>query len=255
MPRPCATSQACLAHPSEHSRASARPTPHATTKQPQRAAAARRGRAVRCARRPCACRCAHREAQERAGGSSPSARRPCAVSSIAAARRLRTCAGMPHRGMTAGRRWLRICCRCAVRASCPRIAPPERRGHAPHRRRSRHAHAAAAACYRRIGDLSGARLRCDGSGPVWQAPIGARYAAQRRAHAAHTRRTPFASDDRRPAAAAPAGAAVGWGGRRRRRRGRGRWRCCRWPEVRVRPGCTGPAGMATVMVEGSGGGR
>ena len=82
LPRPCATSQACLAHPSEHSRARARHTPHATTKQPQRAAAARRGRAVRCARRPCACRCAHRGAQERAGGSSPSARRPCAVSSI-----------------------------------------------------------------------------------------------------------------------------------------------------------------------------
>eukprot|EP00966_Prymnesium_polylepis_P085921 1988395-Prymnesium_polylepis.1 len=55
-------------------------------------------------------------------------------------------------------------------------------------------------------------MRCDGSGPVWQAPICARYAAQRRAHAAHTRRTQFASDGRRPAAAAPAGAAVGWGG-------------------------------------------
>ena len=101
-----------------------------------------------------------------------------------------------------------------LRASCPRIAPPERRGHAPHRQRSRHAHAAAAACCRRrrIGDLSGARLRCDGSGPVWQAPICACYAAQRRAHAAHTPRTPFASDDRHPAAAAPAGAAVRWGG-------------------------------------------
>ena len=103
-----------------------------------------------------------------------------------------------HRGMTAGRRRLRICCCCALRASCPRIAPPERRGHAPHRRRSRHAHAAAAACCRRrrIGDLSGARLRCDGSGPAWHAPTCARYAAQRGALAAHTRRTPFAA--RRP---------------------------------------------------------
>jgi len=132
------------------------------------------------------------------------------VSSIAAARRLCTCAGMPHRGMTAGRRRLGICCRCALRASCPRIAPPERRGHAPFRRRSRHARAAAAACGRRIGDPSGARLRCDGSGPARQAPICGRYAAQRGAHAAHARRTPFASDARRTAAAAPA--AVGWWG-------------------------------------------
>lgn len=88
--RSCAASRACLAHPSEHSRAPAR-APHTTPQEAAapRAAAALPACAVRRARRPCARRRAHRAAQERTGGSKPSARRQCAVSSIASARRLR----------------------------------------------------------------------------------------------------------------------------------------------------------------------
>ena len=110
---------ACLAHPSEHGRA---PAPHAypTPQRGSRAtgAAARPTRAVRRARSPCARRLAHLAAQERTGGSPPSARRPhCtrATTTLPHRRSAERANCRPRRGRRPPLQLLRLtaCHRCA----------------------------------------------------------------------------------------------------------------------------------------------
>ena len=152
----------------------------------------------------------------------------CEQHAIAAARRLRTCAGKLHRGMAAGQRRLRVCSRCAPPAACLRIGQPERRG----------ARAASAACVTRPRSCNhlcaaaavphrqalGRALARDGSGPAWQTPACARCAAQRAVQAAHAAcgRRPTCCGSR--ACRLPPSGGGGYERRRGRRRRRRRWR-------------------------------
>ena len=99
--------------------------------------------------------------KQAAADSAPAARRPQhaggARSSIATARQLRTCRGVPHHGMAARRLRLRVCSRCALLASGLRISPPERKGELAASAALGSAAAAYSAAACRIGDALGAR--------------------------------------------------------------------------------------------------
>ena len=147
-------SRACFAHPSERTRRTPmRPTPCRSEAAAPRAAAARPAHAP--------CSQARDAARTERRNSAPAARRPQhaggARSSIATARQLRTCRGVPHHGMAARRLRLHVCSRCALLASGLRISPPERKGELAASAALGSAAAAYSAAACRIGDALGAR--------------------------------------------------------------------------------------------------